>query len=306
MVLFFYDMLNNISPDNYLYLPAWQGERGCAGSFFKCRMKNADDIPDDHDLFFRLCDRLADLADYYRESGSEYGSEPDITEYGYYGSVPDTWERYIRRFSGLSIDSEEFDHLERGLFGDSDASKYAVFFAQSLCRMRYDGTAGYREQLRLRRELAEAVTLSLYSTAVSEIRRTDAAAGTKGFFQPENDVTRYDMAEITELLERSPQLCHTGLERRLLISVVFSDPEYLKLRLSSTDMETVDKAADTLPCFIKELIRDRFGLDDGRIKQAGELSGKYLMTPAEISESLAHGLRMLRTPNRAKLLRSLL
>jgi RNA polymerase primary sigma factor len=53
-----------------------------------------------------------------------------------------------------------------------------------------------------------------------------------------------------------------------------------------------------LPENLGQLLRDKYGLDDGRRKTTQELSDKYLLSPGQIEQLLAEGLRELRHSDR--------
>lgn len=292
-----YENTNN----GLLYLPCWQFEKGHTGSFFKCRIPDEEKLLDAERGYGQLEEDMDELAAYYRDSGAAFGTRPDFTEFCYLEDALPAWERYFEGFTGLDPISPEFDTLARQRIADSDAAKYVIILAQLICEKSIKGLT-VPDGLEITRCAAEAYALSLCASGIEEI--TLSHKKQKHYFTPAADVTDDDLRAIAALLKASPQLSNTGLGHSLLMSDIFTEPYYLRkneraARSEKNFEQRIEGVVSTLPGFYEELIRQRYGLDDGRIKTFEVLAAHYRISTVQARELAARALRRLRHPNRA-------
>ena len=298
--MFIHDIYLRLEGGNTLYLPAW-GEEGTAprgARFFRCTIEDPDSIEDLSYDFAGLDEALGELAAYYSATGTEFGSRPETDADGSFepDELQETWDRWFYGLTGLP---EEYDALARLRLADSPAARYVVWYVQRLCRAYMKGYLT-QEDLFLQEQLVQAAVMCYCG---KDIRELCLVPGTEPRSFQGGEPSRQDLRMIAQLLENSPELRSPGLERRLLIREIFSDPDLLlplEPEREALVEQALDKAVASLHGLEKEIILDRFGLKDGWIKPPELLAGTRAMSLAQVELLLARGLRMLKHPNRSR------
>ncbi|MCR4644741.1 MAG: hypothetical protein K5695_04950 [Oscillospiraceae bacterium] len=280
-----------------------RGEEISAGwRFRKCRMhwKDTDELI--HTIE-ELCLALEDLAEYYRTSGEPLGSCPKV--YPETEEDPELAQTMTRMIVHWMLWLDGYDLSDPEVIAELNekvCGHEAVVRMHRYCRVLSLQAPSIIAEAE-KHHLIQAYVLRecCESSECADLSQEPYRDGQTGCFD------RQDLTAVFRMLHEDSSLLpepETGYV--LLVSDIFSDCRSdLMCRIKEV-RKAVDKAHATLLASEQEILRLRYGLDDGVRMRVDEIALRCNRPTEVVREKEAHAMRKLRHPSRSRKLAALL